>query len=173
MTHVTCRLTAKNWDQLWNPMLGIWVWATCTFLLAKVFLNFWKHKTSLHILSSVSLSSAVKHKLSHEICIFKQDSARRTGGIEHPVMFLMNFGKMFTTFKHSSTSRSNDKFAVEILLTVALARFTICSSNRSLHPSVLFFLFTNNLPYLKCVASLPCDFFVNHSECVKFSSSRH
>jgi len=22
MTHVTCRLTAKNWDQLWNPMLG-------------------------------------------------------------------------------------------------------------------------------------------------------
>jgi len=116
MTHVTCRLTAKNWDQLWNPMLGIWVWATCTFLLAKVFLNFWKHKTSLHILSSVSLSSAVKHKLSDEICIFKQDSARRTGGIEHPVMFLMNFGKMFTNFKHSSTGRSNDKFAVETLV---------------------------------------------------------
>jgi len=22
MTHVTCKLTAKNWDQLWNPMLG-------------------------------------------------------------------------------------------------------------------------------------------------------
>jgi len=22
MTHVTCRLTAKNWDQLWNPTLG-------------------------------------------------------------------------------------------------------------------------------------------------------
>jgi len=23
MTHVTCRLTTKNRDQLWNPMLGI------------------------------------------------------------------------------------------------------------------------------------------------------
>jgi len=31
MTHVTCRLTAKNQDQLWNPMLGSRVWATFTF----------------------------------------------------------------------------------------------------------------------------------------------
>ena len=23
MTHVTCRLTAKNWDQLQNPRLGV------------------------------------------------------------------------------------------------------------------------------------------------------
>jgi len=28
MTHVTCRLTAKNRDQLWNPTLGNRVWAT-------------------------------------------------------------------------------------------------------------------------------------------------
>jgi len=28
MTHVTCRLTAKNWDQLRNPTLGKRVWAT-------------------------------------------------------------------------------------------------------------------------------------------------
>ena len=28
MTHVTCRLTAKNRDQLRNPTLGIRVWAT-------------------------------------------------------------------------------------------------------------------------------------------------
>ena len=27
MTHVTCRLTAKNFDQLRNPALGNWVWA--------------------------------------------------------------------------------------------------------------------------------------------------
>jgi len=27
MTHVTCRLTAKNRDQLWNPTLGNRVWA--------------------------------------------------------------------------------------------------------------------------------------------------
>jgi len=27
MTHVTCRLTAKNWDQLRNPTLGNRVWA--------------------------------------------------------------------------------------------------------------------------------------------------
>ena len=29
MTHVTCRLTAKNRNQLRNPVLGIRVWATC------------------------------------------------------------------------------------------------------------------------------------------------
>jgi len=32
MTHVTCRLTAKNRDQLLNPTLGDRVWATFTFL---------------------------------------------------------------------------------------------------------------------------------------------
>jgi len=32
MTHVTCRLTTKNRDQLRNPMLGNRVWATFTFL---------------------------------------------------------------------------------------------------------------------------------------------
>jgi len=31
MTHVTCRLTAKNRDQLRNPMLGNRVWAIFTF----------------------------------------------------------------------------------------------------------------------------------------------
>ena len=30
MTHVTCRLTAKNLDQLRNPTLGNRVWATFT-----------------------------------------------------------------------------------------------------------------------------------------------
>ena len=34
MTHVTCRLTAKNRDQLRNPTLGNRVWATFTFLAA-------------------------------------------------------------------------------------------------------------------------------------------
>ena len=32
MTRVTCRLTAKNRDQLQNPTLGSQVWATFTFL---------------------------------------------------------------------------------------------------------------------------------------------
>jgi len=31
MTHVTCRLTAKNPDQLRNPTLSNRVWATFTF----------------------------------------------------------------------------------------------------------------------------------------------
>ena len=31
MTHVTCRLTAKNGDQLRNPTLGNRVWAAFTF----------------------------------------------------------------------------------------------------------------------------------------------
>ena len=33
MTHVTCRLTAKNRDQLRDPTLGNRVWATFTFFL--------------------------------------------------------------------------------------------------------------------------------------------
>ena len=34
MTHITCRLTAKNRDQLRNPTLGNRVWATLpTYLL--------------------------------------------------------------------------------------------------------------------------------------------
>ena len=34
MTHVTCRLTAKNRDQLRNPTLGNRVWATFTFFMS-------------------------------------------------------------------------------------------------------------------------------------------
>jgi len=33
MTHVTCRLTAKNRDQLRNRTLGNRVWASFTFIL--------------------------------------------------------------------------------------------------------------------------------------------
>jgi len=36
MTHVTCRLTAKNPDQLRNPTLGNRVWATFTFYYGKL-----------------------------------------------------------------------------------------------------------------------------------------
>jgi len=32
ITHLTCRLTAKNRDQLRNPTLGNRVWATFAFL---------------------------------------------------------------------------------------------------------------------------------------------
>jgi len=35
MIHVTCRLTAKNRDQLRNPTLGNRVWATITFFTSK------------------------------------------------------------------------------------------------------------------------------------------
>ena len=38
MIHVTRRLTAKNRDQLRNPMLSNRVWATFTFYLYGVFL---------------------------------------------------------------------------------------------------------------------------------------
>jgi len=33
MTHVTCRLTAKNRERLRNPTLGNRVWATFTFFI--------------------------------------------------------------------------------------------------------------------------------------------
>jgi len=37
MTHVTCRLTAKNRDQLRNPTFGNQVWATVFYLIALKF----------------------------------------------------------------------------------------------------------------------------------------
>jgi len=37
MTHVTCRLTAKNRDDLRNTMLGNRVWATFTFFICMLF----------------------------------------------------------------------------------------------------------------------------------------
>ena len=37
MTHVTCRLTAKNRDRLRNPTLGSRSWATFTFLLSAMY----------------------------------------------------------------------------------------------------------------------------------------
>ena len=40
MTYVTCRLTAKNRDQLWNPTLGNRVWATFSTFLA---VTRWSH----------------------------------------------------------------------------------------------------------------------------------
>jgi len=39
MTHVTCRLTAKNRDQLRDPTFGNRVWATFTFLVYILELN--------------------------------------------------------------------------------------------------------------------------------------
>ena len=39
MTHVTCRLTAKNRNQLLNPTLGNRVWAIFTFTFYLCFTN--------------------------------------------------------------------------------------------------------------------------------------
>ena len=36
ITYVTCRLTAKNLDQLQNPTLGNRVWVTFTFFIIYV-----------------------------------------------------------------------------------------------------------------------------------------
>jgi len=50
MTHVTCRLTAKNRDQLRNSTLGNRVWATFTFL--DLYMNI-----AFNIFSSCSISN--------------------------------------------------------------------------------------------------------------------
>ena len=48
MTHVTCRLTAKNRDQLRNTTLGIRVWATFTFLEAYIWGRLKMHDLKMH-----------------------------------------------------------------------------------------------------------------------------
>ena len=49
MTHVTCRLTAKNRDQLRNPTLGNRVWTAFTFFYPP--LTYY-----LHLLLSLSVT---------------------------------------------------------------------------------------------------------------------
>jgi len=51
MTHITCRLTAKNRDQLQNPMLGNQVWATFTFFTPSL------HKVRISCLTNDLLST--------------------------------------------------------------------------------------------------------------------
>jgi len=67
MTHVTCRLTAKNRDQLRNPTLGNRVWATVTF--------FKKNN-----------SSAINGEAADDNALYRQASdscARRRGYYRH------------------------------------------------------------------------------------------
>jgi len=47
MTHVTCRLTAKNRDQLRNPTLGNRVWATFTLPVGNESAPNWHNAGSL------------------------------------------------------------------------------------------------------------------------------
>jgi len=42
MTHATCRLTAKNRDQLRNPTHGNRVWATFTFTFKQLAYNVYR-----------------------------------------------------------------------------------------------------------------------------------
>jgi len=64
MTHITCRLTAKNRDQLRNPTLGNRVWATFTFLVPEICWRTYKqtdrhdrHDTSLPYRGRVNMSA--------------------------------------------------------------------------------------------------------------------
>ena len=45
MTHVTCKLTAKNRDRLRNPTLGNRVWATFTFIICTALVLCMDHAT--------------------------------------------------------------------------------------------------------------------------------
>jgi len=57
MTHVTCRLTAKNWDKLGNPTLGYRAWAT--------FFNVWLVADLSVVFLSVDCGS-----VSGFVCLF-------------------------------------------------------------------------------------------------------
>jgi len=69
MTYVTCRLTAKNQDQLWNPMLGNHILATFTFLPR------WAGaRRNIHPLTSIVIirhplsTSSLYYSLQHRHC---------------------------------------------------------------------------------------------------------
>ena len=67
MTHITCRLTAKNRDQLRNPTLGNRVWATFTFFYhGESDIRFYFAKSISFI---TSFARTVHHWLSHVVSI--------------------------------------------------------------------------------------------------------
>ena len=75
MTHVTCRLTAKNRDELRNPTLSNWVglWATFTFFTIidwkfefDDFLNFVEFTNFLRILKMLmSFKNKIRYRENH------------------------------------------------------------------------------------------------------------
>jgi len=71
MTHVTCRLTAKNRDQLRNPTLGNRVWATFTF-----------YRTKLHVevdgKTVVEKARKSSGALRLIVCVFEMSEPVRT-----------------------------------------------------------------------------------------------
>jgi len=68
MAHITCRLTAKNRNRLWNPMLGSQVWATFTFtiilpslwvIISWALLHFSAVSSKCHIIPAIWKSTAI------------------------------------------------------------------------------------------------------------------
>jgi len=59
MTHVICRLTAKNRDQLRNPTLGNRVWAAFTIFLLQT------GYTALHLAAANGYSSIVADLIAY------------------------------------------------------------------------------------------------------------
>ena len=59
MIHVTCRLTAKNGDQLRNPTLGSRVWATFTFLCMYVCILL--DATDAHLITNIESKNRITY----------------------------------------------------------------------------------------------------------------
>jgi len=75
MTHVACRLTAKNRDQLRNPTLGNRVWATFTFLtLGREITRPETTRSAIHFLFLRSPSPVARYCFTHVSSIFSYSS---------------------------------------------------------------------------------------------------
>ena len=72
MTHVTCRLTAKNRDQLWNPTFGNRVWATFTFSLVDEAIRQLAVEHMENILNTASGTDDVRTHV--HVCAFAVDN---------------------------------------------------------------------------------------------------
>jgi len=70
VTHITCRLTAKNWDQLRNPTLGNRVWATFTFFMLNSELHYLtiRMKEPFSAIAFSALTLLVGRKEGHPAC---------------------------------------------------------------------------------------------------------
>jgi len=72
MTHVTCRLTGKNRDQLWNPTFGNRVWATFTFLRVDEAIRQLAVEHMENILNTASVTDDVRTHV--HVCVFAVDN---------------------------------------------------------------------------------------------------
>ena len=122
MIHVTCRLTAKNRDQLRNPTLGNRVWATCTLYLYDRVRNAWRYSYTTEARTYKNLSSAVEFEHDRDAIsadravLIAQSDGTRVAGQQSAVLRLDTEQLVvhhLQLYRHTHTARTTSSCAMQ------------------------------------------------------------